>query len=220
MSLISHIDGPNRDIYLSADTVGMSIHPVDLYKEVRTLRRNNEALRVFLPFLSARGNDSKGAGKFTERFVVCQSGTRIIPYNISHTLTVTGTIITDDGQEGIACFDRSPLSPTTRVDINYVPPQVEVITVSSGSGLDATQNAKLMSLPSTATNPAEIWQHNVEGAYSAEEILRLMAAALAGLVSGADGGTITFRDLNNSRNRIVATVDSNGNRAEIVLDVQ
>jgi hypothetical protein len=133
MALIDHIDPLNRDIYLGADTVGASIHPIDIYKEVRTLRRVDESLRMYSPFLSARGNDPKGSGKSTERYVVLLSGTRIVPYNVSHTLTITGIIITDDGQEGIACFDRTPLSGTTRVDINYVPPQVEVITISTGA---------------------------------------------------------------------------------------
>lgn len=159
MALIDHIDGPNRDIYLSAETVGASINPIDIYKEMRTLRRTDESLRVYLLFLSAKGNDSKGGGKFTERYVVCLNGTRIIPYNVSHTLTVTGTIITDDGQEGISCFDRSPLSGTTRVDINYVPPQVEVITVSSGSGLSTEEHNKLMGIPAATATASAVWSY-------------------------------------------------------------
>jgi hypothetical protein len=132
MALIDYIDGANRDIYLHEDTVGASIHPIDVYKEYRTLRRTTEALRVWAPLMLAKGNDAKGGGKFTERYVVLLDGARVVPYNVSHTLTVVGTVITDDGQEGISCFDRSPLSGTTIVDINYVPPQVEVITISTG----------------------------------------------------------------------------------------
>jgi len=135
LAIISYIDGPNRDIYLSADTVGASIHPIDIYKEMRTLRKNNEELRKYDVFLSAFGNVEKGGGKFTERYVRENHGTRIIPYDTSHTLTITGIIITDDGQEGISCFDRSPLTSTTIVDINYTPPQVEIIKVITGSGV-------------------------------------------------------------------------------------
>ena len=133
MTIISHIDGPNRDIYLHADTVGASVHPIDIYKEMRQLRASNEELRKYDVFLRAYGNVYKGGGKYTERYVQEVNGTRIIPYDTSHTLTIIGTIITDDGQEGVACFDRSSLSPTTVVDINYQPPQVEVIEVATGS---------------------------------------------------------------------------------------
>ena len=132
MALIDHIDGPNRDIYLSASTVGATINPIDIYKEMRTLRKTNKELRKFDVFLTAYGHVSKSAGKFTERYVMEMNGARIIPYDTSHTLTVTGTIITDDGQEGIDCFDRTPLSSTTIVDINYNPPQVEIIEVKTG----------------------------------------------------------------------------------------
>lgn len=80
------------------------------------------------------GNIPKGAGKYTERYATLIEGARIVPYDTSQSLTINGTIITDDEQEGIACFDRSPLSANTVVDINYVPPQVEVIVVDSGGG--------------------------------------------------------------------------------------
>ena len=127
MALIASIDTANRDIYLSVDTVGASINPIDIYKEMRTLRKTDESLRPYDVFLSAFGAVPKGGGKFTERYVQCNAGTRIIPYDTSHELTVSGVIITDDGQEGVACFDRAPLTATTVVDINYIPPQVEVI---------------------------------------------------------------------------------------------
>jgi len=152
MALIDHIDGPNRRIYLGSDSASQDVHPIDIYKEMRTLRRTDETLRRYDVFLSAFGNVSKGPGKATERYVRQNSGTRIVPYDADHTLTIIGTVITDDGQEGVACFDRSLLTPGVLVDVDYQPPQVEVLTVSTGSGLDATQDAKLMSL-STAELP-------------------------------------------------------------------
>ena len=131
MALIDHIDAVNRDIYLSIDTVGATINPIDIYKEMRTLRKSDETLRKFDLYIAAFGNVFKGGGKYTERYAQCLQGTRLIPYDVSHELTINGVIITDDGQEGIACFDRTPLNAATVVDINYVPPQVEVIRTES-----------------------------------------------------------------------------------------
>lgn len=211
MPLIASIDGPNRDIYLSVDTVGADVHPIDIYKEMRALRRTDESLRKYDVFMSAFGNVAKGGGKFTERYVRLNQGARIIPYDTSHELTITGTIITDDGQEGVACFDRTPLSPATEVDINYVPPQVEVIQVSSGSGLDAAQDAKLTEVYSQLSA--------IEGVYDHRDVMRVLLAAMAGKVTGADGSTIRFRDVGDTLDRIVATLDGNGNRTGITLDV-
>lgn len=58
----------------------------------------------------------------------------------------------------------------------------------------------------------------VESGISLLEALRYMAAALAGVLSGAATTTITIKAINNSgTTRIVATVDSNGDRSAITL---
>jgi hypothetical protein len=135
--MISHIDGVNRLIYLDASTVNASVHPQDIYTAVRTMRRTDETLREFKSFIRAAGNVSKGGGKFTERYYTLLDGTRIVPYDISHVLSITGTLITDDGQEGVYCFNRVPLTVGVQVDIQYIPPQVEIITVATGSAVTA-----------------------------------------------------------------------------------
>jgi len=140
MPLISSIDGPNRLIFLGVDSVGVDVQPMDIYKEMRTLRRTDEALRNYDLFLGASGYVPKGGGKFTARLVTELRGTRIVPYGGSdHTLTIIGEIITDDGFSGIGCFDRSSL--TNEVNIDYQPPQVEIIQIVSGSGV--TEQDKL-----------------------------------------------------------------------------
>ena len=164
MAVIDHIDGENRDVYLHADTVGVDVHPIDIYKEMRTLRRTDESLRNFDLFLQAKGHDKKKEGKYTERYVVCLDGTRIIPYDTSHTLTITGVIITDDGQEGISCFDRTPLTPSTLVDINYQPLQVEVIYVG-GTPDDVAAAVLGNSLTDYQHNPASLAKATIRGAY-------------------------------------------------------
>jgi hypothetical protein len=145
MAVIDYIDGPNRDIYLSAETVLADFEPMDAYKEMRTLRRTDESLRKYDVFLEAKGYEPTGGGKFTARYVVQLDGTRFIPYDTSHELTVVGTVITDDGQSGVNCFDRSPLSPSVIVDINYIPPQVEIIERGT-SGLTDEESAAILGL--------------------------------------------------------------------------
>lgn len=48
--------------------------------------------------------------------------------------------------------------------------------------------------------------------------LRLFAAALLGKASGLATTTAVFRDTNDTKNRISATVDANGNRSAVTLD--
>jgi len=167
MPLIDNINGTTRRVYLHSDTMGADVHPIDIYKEMRTLRKNSESLRKYDLFMKADGNVTKTASTSTERFVTLLDGTRIIPYDSSHEITITGTIITDGGQSGIDCFDRSTLDPATVVDINYVPPQVEIITVAGGSGLDQEEHDELMGI----TN--DVWEetladHTTDGTYGGE----------------------------------------------------
>jgi len=54
--------------------------------------------------------------------------------------------------------------------------------------------------------------------YTLEETLKLCLSALAGKVSGAGTGTVTFRSADDTANRIVASVDDDGNRTSITLD--
>lgn len=49
------------------------------------------------------------------------------------------------------------------------------------------------------------------------QALRVMLAAMAGKVSGAATTTITFRNVADDANRIVATVDADGNRSAVTL---
>ncbi len=67
----------------------------------------------------------------------------------------------------------------------------------------------------SASNP---WTEIIESGLSAAEILRIVAAALAGEVSGAGSGTETFKGLDGSTDRIVSTVDVDGNRTSVVVD--
>jgi hypothetical protein len=49
------------------------------------------------------------------------------------------------------------------------------------------------------------------------QAIRVMLSALAGKVSGANTTTVTFRNVADDTNRIVATVDADGNRSSVTI---
>jgi hypothetical protein len=76
-------------------------------------------------------------------------------------------------------------------------------------------------------DPADLTASNLAGSvlaagdvdgYSLEEAAKIIVAALAGKLSGADGTTISIRDLNDTVDRVVATVDASGNRTGVSLN--
>jgi hypothetical protein len=58
----------------------------------------------------------------------------------------------------------------------------------------------------------------VETGMTLRQALRLMSAAILGKASGMETTTAVFRDVNDSKNRISATVDVDGNRTAVTLD--
>ena len=81
----------------------------------------------------------------------------------------------------------------------------------NGSG---TMGEKLNGAGS-AGNP---WTEVIEGTYTAEQLLRLISAVLLGKVSGASGPSVTFRDVEDTKDRIIADIDTSGNRTSVVKD--
>jgi hypothetical protein len=58
----------------------------------------------------------------------------------------------------------------------------------------------------------------IEGSLTHRQMQRIFLSALAAILSGAATSTITTRDVANTKDRITATVDSDGNRLAVTLD--
>ena len=86
--------------------------------------------------------------------------------------------------------------------------------IAAANNVTGTMGEKLNDAGS-ASNP---WTEIIESGLSAAEILRIVAATLAGEVSGAGSGTETFKGLDGSTDRIISTVDIDGNRTTVVVD--
>jgi hypothetical protein len=100
-------------------------------------------------------------------------------------------------------------------------------TSSVAAGLRGTASMSASITPFTELSPqslaAAVWNSvadAIESGVTPREALRLIAAATAGKVSGAAGTTIAIRNaVADSKDRIVATVDSAGNRSAITYDL-
>ena len=68
----------------------------------------------------------------------------------------------------------------------------------------------------SAANP---WTEVIESGYTAAEILRLLAAVAGAKASGGGAAAVAFRDLGDTKNRAVLTVDEDGNRSAVTLDL-
>lgn len=58
----------------------------------------------------------------------------------------------------------------------------------------------------------------LEGSLTVRQALRIVLAGVSGKSAGGGSGTITFRDVADTKNRISATVDANRNRTAVTRD--
>lgn len=136
-----------------------------------------------------------GAGTAIPAYIYLIDGWRVKPQEANHTLNVSGGVLLVEG-------GGDPFVATTGsyvVRINYSQP-VQAITVSTGGG----------AAPSAADNAAAVWAKVLEGV-SAEEMMRIMLAALAGKRQGLGTATEQYMGQDGVTPRITLTPDVNGN---------
>lgn len=127
----------------------------------------------------------------------------------SNTTVATGTL-TDDGTNAVLAHfsieNRFNETTTTSMAAGVI----TAAAIATGA-IDADALA--------ADAVDEIWDEVAESTYTVRQLLRAFLAALANRTTGGGTGTCNFRDVGNTKNRIVATVDSSGNRTGVTLDL-
>jgi hypothetical protein len=96
-------------------------------------------------------------------------------------------------------------------------------TIRASVGLAAANlDTQLADLPTASENATALLDlaAGVETGLTLRQALRLIAAAAAGKISGAATTTIVIRNaVADSKDRITATVDADGNRSAITVDL-
>lgn len=89
---------------------------------------------------------------------------------------------------------------------------------STISNLTSSASGTVGGVTLTDADVDMIWNEDMGEGYTARQLMRIFSAVLAGKVSGAGTSTEIFRAINDSKDRVTASVDSNGNRTSITLD--
>lgn len=95
---------------------------------------------------------------------------------------------------------------------------ISVLGSGTGTGLEIAGGATsgdAMKLTTTSGVPLAF---QITAGYSFQAVMRLLASAGMGKVSGAGTTTEVFRDIDDTKNAITATVDASGNRTALTLD--
>jgi hypothetical protein len=115
----------------------------------------------------------------------------------------------------------------TRLDADYfswatdaVATVTTVGTTTTNTDMRGTDSANTVVPDAAGVAPtaAEIMAAGDVDGFTLEEAMKLCLAGLAGKLSGAAGVTVTIQAADDSKARITATVDSDGNRSAVTLD--
>jgi hypothetical protein len=140
------------------------------------------------------GGDDLGSGLSIPPYFFLQNGWRVRPMEANQNLTITGNLFVEGGGVPVV----STLG-TFQVNVNYtVPVQAQGISTSGGSGPTASQVA------------SAVWAQALEG-LTAEEMMRIMLAALAGKRQGLGTPTEQYIAQDGVTPRITMTADTAGN---------
>lgn len=135
------------------------------------------------------------------------------------TFTTSGSAVAPLNAVGSAVIAFSA-SANTGADASIAGTDAFSFSASATTGALGWMTAVPISQEVTAESIASaVWSEAIEGTITAAELVKLISAALAGKISGAGTSTVTIRDVNDTTNRIVATVDANGNRTAVTTSV-
>lgn len=159
----------------------------------------------YLPAFRQVGGDPLGGGVFTavSTFIRNDYGWTIKPPEEDIQIVLRGNLYPEDPNLSYYSPTVGGYDTVIRTDLSGV-----AFGVSTSGG----------SAPTTGEIVSAMMNESVESGLTLKEALRLMSAVLAGKVSGGGTETITFRNVGDSKNRVVAEVDTSGNRTAITYD--
>lgn len=124
---------------------------------------------------------------------------------------IVDAILIDTGTDIPATLATLATAANLATVANYLDTEIAAILEDTGTTIPAL----IAALPTADA----LWDEAVDGATTARESMRLQNAALGGKASGLATATAVFRDLADTKDRITATVDADGNRTSVARDL-
>lgn len=137
------------------------------------------------------------------------AGLSALPWNAAWDAEVQS-----EAADALTAYDpptNAEMEARTLAAASYFDPSADTVTV--GTNNDKTGYAL------SSAGVQAIWDYVITGTTKAVEMMRGFAAVLLGKASGLDTTSATYRDIADSKDVIVATVDENGNRTAITRDL-
>lgn len=142
----------------------------------------------------------------------------------------TAAIETDTAEIGVAGAGLTALATQASVntiddfldtEIAAIKTKTDQLTFTTANQVDATAvtNSDKTGYQLSATGVDDVLDEVVEGAVTLRQSVRLANSALGAKASGLETTSAVYRDLADTKDRITATVDADGNRTAVLRDL-
>ena len=215
-------DGPGKLCILQEGVTSFDV--IDLYSDWKAWVMQGDNAKYLQAFRNV-GGDPLGGDINIAPYYFLTNGWRVRPAETDHDLIVAGNLLTEEGD-----FPFVRTIGLYQVEIRMVTSSAStVITIQGeGSGLSVEEHDQLMGIPLITLTTEEHSQLMnlitsmqsmiVEGSLTLVQAIRLMLSVLAGKSSGGGTDTVRFKDVSGLIDRIIATVDTSGNRTDVEVD--
>lgn len=156
----------------------------------------------YLPALRHVGGDDLGGGRLIPHYLFLLNGWRVRPMESDHTLVIDGNLFVEGGGSPVV----STLGAHQVLAQLTVPVQAQGYSTTGGGG------------PSAASVADAVWQRVLEAGLTAEQMQRVMLAALTGQSAGMGTSTETYLARDGATPRVTAVFDTAGNRAGVTVN--
>ena len=146
-----------------------------------------------------------------------------VSVDIAAIKTETSSIQTDtnDLQTQVGTAGAGLTAVASQASVNTIDDflDTEITAIKAKTDLIPAAPAAVGDVPSAANIATAVWGFVTASTYTATQVMRLLVSVMTGKSSGGGTTTVVFRDIDDTKDRVIATVDSNGNRTSVVRDV-
>jgi hypothetical protein len=140
------------------------------------------------------------------------AGTEVtISDNGTGTHTIQDTASTARGLDGYFTYEA------TQAETDFDGSEFSVII--EGTNYERANSGGTYTSVNISSGVTDLWGYAIEGAHTAEDVMRLLAGVLAGKATGFNTGTIAFKSLDGSKTRVTVTTDSTGRLTSTIGDL-
>lgn len=185
----------------SATLTGLAVTDIEVYKGTSMTQRASDAGYVLM---DTDGIDLDGVTGIHGFSIDTGDNTDASFYAAGSFYTVVVSAVTIDSQT-----------------VNFIAATFRCGPAESSAGVpkvDASHFAGTAYATALAAEVDAVWDEVVDGTTTGRQSMRLQNSALAGKASGLGTTTAVFRDLADTKDRLTAVVDADGNRTAVTRD--